>query len=43
VAEVGPVEVTTEKSHSLPVPTVVAGLAVVAGVVLIVASSRKAR
>ena len=43
VAEVGPVKVTTEKQHSVPVPTIVAGLAVVAGVVLIVASSRKAR
>jgi hypothetical protein len=43
VAEVGPVKVTTEKSHSVPIPTVVAGLAVIAGVVLIVASSRKAR
>jgi hypothetical protein len=43
VAEVGPVKVTTEKSHSIPIPTVLAGLAVVAGVVLIVASSRRAR
>jgi hypothetical protein len=25
VAEVGPVKVTTEKSHSVPIPTVVAG------------------
>jgi hypothetical protein len=42
VAEVGPVQVTTERERSFPVSPVIGGLAIVAGVVLIVASSRKA-
>jgi drug/metabolite transporter (DMT)-like permease len=43
VAEVGPVQVTTEHQRSVPLSPILSGLAVVAGVVLIVASSRKAR
>lgn len=43
VAEVGPVQVTTERQHSVPLSPLLAGIAVVAGVVLIVASSRKTR
>jgi hypothetical protein len=43
VAEVGPVQVTTEHERSVPLPPVLSGLAIAAGVVLIVASSRKAR
>jgi hypothetical protein len=42
VAEVGPVEVTTERSRSVAVPPLVAGLAVIGGLVLILASSRRA-
>jgi hypothetical protein len=43
VANVGPVQVTTERSRSIPVPSILAGLAIVAGIVLIVASSRTTR
>ncbi|HEX5387520.1 MAG TPA: hypothetical protein VFW66_12505 [Gemmatimonadales bacterium] len=43
VAEVGPVQVTTERTHSVPISPILGGIAVVAGLVLIVASSRKAR
>lgn len=43
VAEVGPVRVTTEHERSIPLSPVLSGLAIAAGVVLIVASSRKAR
>jgi drug/metabolite transporter (DMT)-like permease len=43
VAEVGPVQGTTEHQRSVPLSPILSGLAVVGGVVLIVASSRKAR
>lgn len=43
VAEVGPVQVTTERERSVPLSPILSGLAIAAGVVLIVASSRKAR
>jgi drug/metabolite transporter (DMT)-like permease len=43
VAQVGPVEVTTEHERSVPLSPVLSGLAIAAGVVLIVASSRKGR
>jgi drug/metabolite transporter (DMT)-like permease len=42
VAEVGPVEVTAERKHSVAVPPLLAGLAVIGGLVLIVASRRRA-
>jgi hypothetical protein len=42
VADVGPIEVTAERERSVPVPPVLAGLAIVGGVVLIVASIRRA-
>jgi len=43
VAEVGPIQVTTEHERSVPLSPILSGLAIAAGVVLIVASSRKAR
>lgn len=43
VAEVGPVQVTADREHGFAVPPLVAGLAVVVGIGLIVANSRKAR
>ena len=43
VAEVGPIRVTTEHQHSVPLSPILSGLAIAAGVVLIVASSRRAR
>jgi len=42
VAEVGPVEVTAERKRSVAVPPVLAGLAVIGGLVLIVATRRRA-
>ena len=42
IAEVGPVEVTAERERSLAMPPALAGLAIVGGLVLIVASSRRA-
>jgi hypothetical protein len=42
VAEVGPIEVTAEREHSVLLPPILAGLAIVGGLVLIVASSRRA-
>ena len=41
VVDIGPIEVTAEREKHLPVPPIVGGLAAVAGVVIIVASSRK--
>jgi hypothetical protein len=41
VVDIGPVEVTAEREKRLPVPPIVGGLAAVAGVVIIVAGSRK--
>ncbi|MGH7516207.1 MAG: hypothetical protein ACREOC_01875 [Gemmatimonadales bacterium] len=43
VAEVGPIEVTAERERSVLLSPMLAGLAVVGGLVLIVASSRRAR
>jgi drug/metabolite transporter (DMT)-like permease len=43
VADVGPIHVTTEHQRPLPVSPILGGLAIVGGVILIVASSRKAR
>jgi hypothetical protein len=41
VVDIGPIEVTAEREKRLPVPPIVGGLAAVAGVVIIVAGSRK--
>ena len=43
MAEVGPIQVTAEHQRSIPLSPILSGLAIAAGVVLIVASSRKAR
>lgn len=43
VADVGPIEVTAERERSVPLPPILAGLAIVGGLVMIVASSRRAR
>jgi hypothetical protein len=43
VAEVGPVQVTAQRERGFSVPPLVAGLAIVVGIGLIVANSRKAR
>jgi uncharacterized membrane protein YidH (DUF202 family) len=41
VVDLGPVEVTSENRESLPVPPIVGGLLLVAGVVLVLAKGRK--
>ena len=41
VLEVGPLKATAEKQHTIPLPPVLGGLALAAGVVLVVAGSRR--
>jgi len=41
VVDLGPIEVTAEREKHVPVPPIVGGFAAVAGLVIIVASSRK--
>jgi uncharacterized membrane protein HdeD (DUF308 family) len=41
VVDLGPIEVTAEREKHLPVPPIVGGLAAVAGIIIIVTSSRK--
>ena len=41
VIDIGPLKATTERQKTLPVPPVVGGLALVGGIVLLVAGSRK--
>lgn len=41
VVDIGPIEATAEKKHSVPLPPILGGLAVAAGIVLVVAGGRK--
>ncbi len=41
VLEVGPLKATAEKKHTVPLSPVLGGLALAAGVVLVIAGSRK--
>ena len=41
VVDLGPIHVTAEKTHSLPLPPIVGGIAVIAGIALLAAGSRK--
>jgi drug/metabolite transporter (DMT)-like permease len=41
VLDVGPIEATAEDKETVPIPPLVAGLALVGGVVLVVASARR--
>jgi len=41
VAEVGPVEVTTEKKKTIPLPPIVGVIALVNGIVLLVVEKKK--
>jgi hypothetical protein len=43
VIDAGPLEVTTEQREGVPVPPIVGGIALVAGIVLLVLPSRRAR
>ena len=40
--DLGPIEVQAEEEHRLPIPAIAAGLAIAAGIVLVVIGSRKA-
>jgi hypothetical protein len=42
VIDVGPVEVTADKKHNIAFPDVASGLAVAAGIILLVVGMRKA-
>jgi hypothetical protein len=41
VLDVGPIEASADKKESVPIPPVLAGLALVSGVVLLVAGARR--
>jgi uncharacterized membrane protein YidH (DUF202 family) len=41
VVDIGPVEVTQNKTRSLPLPPIAGGICLVAGVIMVVAGSRK--
>ena len=43
VLDVGPIEATKEETRSIPIPPVLGGLALVSGVVLVVAGARGGR
>ena len=42
VVDLGPIEASADKKESVPIPPVLAGLALVGGVVLLVAGTRRA-
>jgi len=42
VLDIGPIEASVDKKHNIAIPDVAAGLALVAGVVLVVMGTRKA-
>ena len=41
VVDLGPIEVTQNKTRSLPLPPIAGGIALVAGVILLVGSGRR--
>ena len=41
IVDLGPVEVTQEEKHRLPLPPIVGGVAVAAGIILLVAGAKK--
>jgi hypothetical protein len=41
VVDLGPIHVTNEKTHTLPLPPIVGGLALVGGIALLVVGGRK--
>ena len=42
VVDLGPIQVTTEKSRRIPLPPIVGGIALVGGIVLLIVSTKKA-
>lgn len=41
IVDLGPVEVTQEEQHRLPLPPIMGGVAVAAGIILLVAGAKK--
>lgn len=41
VVDLGPLEVQTEKKETVPIPEILSGIAIIGGIVLVVAGSRK--
>jgi UDP-N-acetylmuramyl pentapeptide phosphotransferase/UDP-N-acetylglucosamine-1-phosphate transferase len=41
IVDLGPVEVTQEEEHRLPLPPIMGGVAVAAGIILLVAGAKK--
>lgn len=39
--DLGPIQINTEREHTIPLPPIVAGIALVGGIVLLVVSGRK--
>jgi len=42
VVDIGPIEITADKERSIPIPDIAAALALIAGIGLVVAGTRKA-
>lgn len=40
--DLGPVQVATQKTHNIPLPPIVGGIALVGGIVLLIVNTRKA-
>jgi UDP-N-acetylmuramyl pentapeptide phosphotransferase/UDP-N-acetylglucosamine-1-phosphate transferase len=40
--DLGPIQITAEKTHTIPLPPIVGGVALVAGLLLLVAAGKKA-
>ncbi len=40
--DLGPIQVTAEKTHTFPLPPIVGGIALVGGILLLVASGKRA-
>lgn len=40
--DLGPIQVTAEKTHTIPLPPVVGGIALVGGILLLIAAGKKA-
>lgn len=40
--DLGPIQVTAEKTHTIPLPPIVGAIALVGGIVLLVTSAKKA-
>jgi len=41
VADIGPVEITTEKTNTFPLPPIAGGIALVGGIVLLLTGGKK--